>query len=241
MALTSNVARTYELGDINELPVAASTTIYEGSTVGDNASGYMRGLVAGDPFRGFAESKVDNSSGSAGDLNVRVNVRGKIQLSVSGLAITDVDAKIYASDDGTFTKTKGSNTLIGTVYRYVSSGVGIIDFDATAEGKLALDIIDGTLIADDAVSAEHLDSGILPFYITMYAGEHTTAGGAAAEAITVSGVLATDLVLVTLHTAGATPRTIVTVVASADTVTVTFSADPSTDHVVTYEVLRAVS
>ena len=300
MALTANVARPYELGDINELPVAASSTIYEGSVVGDNASGYAQALTAGDPFRGFAEEKVDNSDGSAGDLNVRVKTRGKVQLSVSGLAITDVDAKIYASDDGTFTKTKSTNTLIGTVYRYISSGVGIIDFDATAEAKLALDVIDGTmieddaidsehyaalsidtghialdaidgtliaddaidsehyaalsidtghialdaidgtLIADDAVSLEHLDAGITPAYVVKYAGEFTTVGGDATETITVTGALATDIALVTLHTATGTARTILTAVAIENAITVTMSDDPSTTHVLSYMLLRAV-
>ena len=74
----------------------------------------------------------------------------------------------------------------------------------------------------------------------VFAGEHTTAGGAAAEAITVTGALATDLAIATVHTVGASPQVIVTTVASADTVTVTFAADPSTDHVVTYVVYRAM-
>jgi hypothetical protein len=77
-------------------------------------------------------------------------------------------------------------------------------------------------------------------YYVAFAGEHTTVGGAAAEAITVTGVLATDLAIATLHTVGAAPQTIVTTVASADTVTVTFSANPSNDHVVTYVVYRAI-
>lgn len=96
-------------------------------------------------------------------------------------------------------------------------------------------------LEDDSVSLENLDDGITPSHITVFADEHTTAGGAAAEAITVTGVLATDLVFAQLHTEGTTPRTILTAVASADTVTITFSGDPSNDHVVTYQVLRAAS
>ena len=49
----------------------------------------------------------------------------------------------------------------------------------------------------------------------VYAGEATTAGGDANESLAVSGVLATDLVLVMLHTAGSTPRTILSAVAAA--------------------------
>jgi hypothetical protein len=96
-------------------------------------------------------------------------------------------------------------------------------------------------LANNAVSLEHLDSGIAPSHVVKYAGKATTAGGAAAEAITVTGVAATDVVIVTLQTEGATPRSIVKAVPSTNTITVTFSGDPSTDHIVAYQVLRAAS
>lgn len=106
---------------------------------------------------------------------------------------------------------------------------------------IADDAVDGTKLADDAVSLEHLDSGITPSHIVVFSGEFTTAGGDANETISVAGVLATDLVHVTLHTAGSTPRTITTASASADQIDVVMSGDPSTDHVLTYSVLRAVT
>jgi len=124
--------RVYELGNINELPVIATDIIYEGAAVGDNGSGYARPLVAGDPFRGFAESQADNSTGSAGSVKVRVKAAGLIKLPISGLAITDVGKPVYASDDDTFTLTATSNTHIGRVHRYESSGVGIVAYDANS-------------------------------------------------------------------------------------------------------------
>ena len=127
--LATDTPRSYEQGDVNELPVIATDIIYEGAAVGDNASGYARPLVAGDPFRGFAEQKADNFAGAAGDVSVRVRESGKVQLAISGLAITDVGKDVYASDDNTFTLTQGSNTRIGYVHRYVSSGVGVVAFD----------------------------------------------------------------------------------------------------------------
>jgi hypothetical protein len=78
-------------------------------------------------------------------------------------------------------------------------------------------------------------------HVCIAAANYTTAGGAAAEAITISGLLATDIATVTLQTAGATPRTVSKAVCSTDTLTITFSGDPSTDHVVAYHVLRALS
>jgi len=136
--LAADKARTVELGDINEIPVIASDIIYEGAAVGDNASGYARPLVAGDPFRGFAERKADNSAGAAGDVNVRIKTKGLIKLPISSLAITDVGKDVYASDDDTFTLTKSTNTRIGYVHRWESTGVGIIAFETNdgAEAEL---------------------------------------------------------------------------------------------------------
>jgi hypothetical protein len=132
--LAVDMNRTYELagdGDsLNDLPVIASDIIYEGAAVGENGSGYMRPLVAGDPFMGFAQRKVDNSTGAAGDLLVKLRTKGRVKLSIDGLAITANDKPpVYASDDDTFTTTAGGNSLIGYVERFVASGIGIVSFD----------------------------------------------------------------------------------------------------------------
>lgn len=131
--LASDSPRPYELGTIEEYPVVATDIIYEGAAVGENASGYARPLVAGDPFLGFAESKSDNSAGAAGAKSVRVRQRGKVQLAVAGAtAITANDRPlVYASDDDTFTLTASTNSIIGRVSRWISSGLAIVEFDAT--------------------------------------------------------------------------------------------------------------
>src|SRR3990167_742490 len=128
--LAKDTPRDYELGQINEFPVIATDIIYEGAAVGLNGSGYARPLTAGDKFLGFCEQLADNSTGAAGDKKVRVAVEGKIKLSISGLAITDVGKPVFASDDDTFTLTQSTNSFIGRVHRYESSGVGIVEFDA---------------------------------------------------------------------------------------------------------------
>lgn len=134
--LAADKQRAFELGEQNDCPVIAADIIYENAAVGDNASGYARPLVAGDKFLGFALQRADNAAGSAGDINVRVRTSGRVQLSVSTAAITDVGKAVYASDDDTFTFTASGNSYIGTVVRYVSSGVVIVQFDA-ARGSLA--------------------------------------------------------------------------------------------------------
>lgn len=83
-------------------------------------------------------------------------------------------------------------------------------------------------------------SGVNPAFVTKFAGKYTTLGGSATEAQTVTGVLSTDVVIATLNTKGATPRTILTAAPTTNTITYVFSGDPSTDHVVAYQILRAV-
>jgi len=131
--LAANSPRAYELGNIGEIPVIAADIIYEGAAVGDNASGYARPLVAADPFLGFAEAKADNSAGAAGDINVRVIERGKIEVSVTGVTgVGDVGSLVYMSDDDTFTLTSTSNSLVGKVVRYVSGTTVVVAFKSSA-------------------------------------------------------------------------------------------------------------
>jgi hypothetical protein len=130
--LAANTLREYALGPIEEYPVVATDIIYAGAAVGENDSGYAQPLVAGKPFLGFAEAQADNSAGSAGDVSVRVRTTGRVVLPVAGAtAVTANDRPlVYASDDDTFTLTAGSNTAIGRVSRWVSSGYAVVEFDA---------------------------------------------------------------------------------------------------------------
>lgn len=130
--------RDYQLGDNEEYPVIAADIIYQGAAVGENGSGYSRPLVAGDPFQGFAIATADNSLGAAGAINVNVRAKGRLVLPIAALAITANDRPaVYASDDDTFTLTVGSNSLIGYVSRWVSTGFAVVEFDA-ALAKAAL-------------------------------------------------------------------------------------------------------
>ena|SRR3990167_364215 len=129
--LAANKARAYELGDIAEYGVIASDIIFEGAIVGDNASGLERPLVAGDPFMGIAESKVDNSAGAAADKTVRVRTRGEVVMLVTGsTAITDRGKDVFASDDDTLTLTQSTNTRVGYVKRWISGTTCVVVFEA---------------------------------------------------------------------------------------------------------------
>lgn len=100
------------------------------------------------------------------------------------------------------------------------------------------DAITNAKIADEAVATRHLDDTEIAS-VFKATGSHTTAGGDAAETITATGATATDIAIVTVKTAGATPRSIVAAAAGTDSIAVTMSGDPSTDHVLSWAIVRA--
>src|SRR4029434_5567906 len=118
---------------------------YLGSAVGiDVASGYVRQLVAGDQFVGFALDKADNASGANGAIDCRVQHVGMIQLAVTSVAVTDIGKPVYASDGATFLLTQSTNSHIGSVFRFVSPGIAIVKFDANSANSPAFAIAELT-------------------------------------------------------------------------------------------------
>ena len=127
----------------------------------------------------------------------------------------------------------------------------IKDANVTAV-KLAVNAVETTKIADanvttakiaDAnVTKDKLATGIKSAYMVVYAGTFTWAGGEVSYAKTVTGILDSDLVVASIKTAPTQAAYLTSVVASADTVTVTLSAaNTSNNAVITYVVLRATS
>ena len=78
--LTNDITRTYELGDTSEYPMLGGEIIYEGAAVGINSSGYAHALQTGDKFAGFAEERVDNTSGTDGQKTIRTKFKGTVVL-----------------------------------------------------------------------------------------------------------------------------------------------------------------
>jgi len=154
--LSANSFLVFENGDTNSLPIKASTEIWAGSCVG-LTSGYARMLTAGDVFGGFAEAHVNNTVATDGANTIPVRQRGLVQLSVTSVAVTDIGKPVYASDGNTYTLTQSTNTRVGTVYRFISSGVCIVKFDALKSSALggltALTDSSGGASADGTIGA----------------------------------------------------------------------------------------
>lgn len=145
--LAANVSRPYRLPSsgitLRALQLAGYTnfhtgslthTVYKGSVVVCDVSdtdGYFRAcplsssvnLAAGDIFGGIAMERVDVTADNTADGSKKVSVAvdGIWAFPIGSLAITDLGAPIYASDDNTVTTTSTNNIWIGT----------LVDVDAT--------------------------------------------------------------------------------------------------------------
>lgn len=180
--------------------------------------------------------------------------------SAGKLSETDIIQAIYDFD--------GVNGTYGTFTVSVSNGINTLSlfYSPIADGSVTTDkIADGAVttpkiadsnvttlkIADSnvttakinagAVTLAKLDSGISPVGVIKFSNRFTTVGGSTLEIISVPGVLVTDNVVVMIRQKGATPRTIVNATTLADEISVTFSGDPSNDHILYYQVTRAAA
>ena len=130
-ALTDDRKTEYFEGVELAYEVAGSTTIYAGSLVALNASGYAvpAANTAGFKFLGVAMEHVDNSSGSNGDKTVRVRRKGVFRFDASGMAITDIGASVYVSDDHTVAKSTTNSVACGKIAEFVSATEVGVDID----------------------------------------------------------------------------------------------------------------
>jgi hypothetical protein len=130
-ALSNDANRTYELGDINQIPVKGGSIIYQGAAVGSNSSGYAKSIQNGDKFLGFADEHIDNADDGDGTKSVRIRKRGAILLDISGITLADINKSVYATDDNSFTLSDSNSVYIGQISRIDSNGVVLVEFDAT--------------------------------------------------------------------------------------------------------------
>lgn len=128
---TKDIARDYELGDINQLPVMGGQIIYEGSAVGAHPSGYIKRLESGHTFVGFAEEHVDNSTGLDGAKTVRVKKRGAVFLNIPFVTLADINKPIFFNgedDSFTFDGNAYYYVFVGRISRVEANGMVLIEF-----------------------------------------------------------------------------------------------------------------
>lgn len=103
--------------------------------------------------------------------------------------------------------------------------------------------ISSSEIASGAVSLEHLDSGVAPAFICVGAVLHTWDGGAATtDTATITGVLASDIIVgnfTTTNTNGVTIEQIART--GTDTVTITTSGNAADNDIIAIAAFRAAA
>lgn len=140
MALTRDAQRMFR-GAVNApdilLAMCATDIIYLHAALTDTGGAGVAGPCVGtEAFMGFAMQHVENT-GAAGTKKVLVRRQGSVRLTIAGtLAQTDVGVTVYASDDGTFTKTSTSNCAIGKLEEFISTTEGWVHFEAVAVQSL---------------------------------------------------------------------------------------------------------
>jgi len=107
---------------------------------------------------------------------------------------------------------------------------------------VANDAITTVKILNSNVTLAKLAAGITPSHVVKYAGKITWTGSGATLASTVSGVLSTDVVMVTIQGKPTQAAYLVGAVPTTDTITFELSAaNTSNDAVIAYQVLRAAA
>lgn len=150
--------------------------------------------------------------------------------------LTQNDLIYIVASDGAELDSVASATGAATVELAVYVGP-----NSVGTAQLQDDAVTNAKLADDAVSLENLDDGIAPAYITVFAGQHTTGGGSASEAITVTGALATDYAFTQVVNDGTNDRVVWQAVVTTDTLTITFDGDPGAGTLLNYHLIRAAS
>ena len=142
------------------LPVAATTTIYAGSLVADNDSGYAVPASASPALivAGVAQEDVDNSAGSAGDETVELlsGVVARFANSAGGdaIAIAQRYDLCYAVDDETVALTSGAaaRPIAGIIMDVDSTGVWVLVGPEAVRGRV-IKVTKNITIADLTASA----------------------------------------------------------------------------------------
>ncbi len=170
-------------------------------------------------------------------MSANVDARAKYLLNKMNAVANDVQlgTMLEAID----TSLSGINTLAdGKIYLGNASNAAT---EVTPTGDVTMTNAGVTAIGAAKVLKAMLGAGVRPSHIVIAAGTFTTAGGDANEAITVTGALGTDLAFCQLKTVGTGSRTILSATAATDAINVVMSGDPTTDHVIYWQILRATS
>ncbi len=175
MALSAD-RNTLQMGDgipkRMSYPQKGSTTIYKGSLVALDSSGYAKPAISGTALLVVGRAAQHQvNSGSSGSLSIEVE-QGVFKWAVNGTAVTaaNIGSLCYAYDDQTVTLSSTSASVAGTIYGfdadggcYVQSGLSA-PVDGTATAAVATDLAQH--IVDLAATTTGHGAGLIGIYDT---------------------------------------------------------------------------
>lgn len=251
MAQNATTVTQYDPAVQLGFPIPITSLQYSGATSGQVIKFDGTNVVWGNESVAPGEIALANGHvlvGNASNIAADVAMSGDISITNAGVtAIASgviVNADVNASAAIDFSKlaslTSG-NLLVGSAGNVATSVAMSGDATISNTGALTIanDAITTAKILNANVTLAKLSSGITPSHVIKFASQYTTTGGAAAEAITVTGALNTDLAFVQLVDDGTANVSVLSAVVTADTLTVTFSADPGNDAIINYQIIRA--
>jgi hypothetical protein len=163
MAVTANQIVKKQEGCVRSYPVAA-VHIYEGTLVYLTAAGYATDVTATgvNGFVGIAKEEVDNSAGSAGDLNIEVWVEGDFELTVTGGAQAEVGSIVYGDDNYACVFSIGSTSVpIGRCVKHVSSTKAIVEIRPKGVAALPVAALTTITPADAAGTPDYAIAAVI--------------------------------------------------------------------------------
>jgi len=122
--ITADKKTKYSSEGILNLSMKGSSTLYAGSMVSTDATGYAvkSGDVASEFFQGVAQEQVANA-GADGAKRIEVRSNGIHYFVTSGLTIADIGKQVYAVDNQTvaLAATTTNDVLVGVIVDFVSA------------------------------------------------------------------------------------------------------------------------
>lgn len=197
MALTANKEVSHFIDqELREFQLATNVKIYKGALCSVKSTGYVAPLTAGENFAGLSYELSDNTGGANGAKKVRMYTLGDFELTVSGLATTDIGRPVFANDDATLAFTGSANSYIGVIEGYVAANTAVVRLDPLKKAVKTLtylqaDLGAGADVAATAIGSLPQDAWVIGCAITN--GSTAAAGVDAGNtvAVTVSGTAGT--------------------------------------------------
>ena len=208
MSVTAAQMIRRQEGDRGTMPVAASTILYEGAMAFVTPAGYADDDTGsgGNKFAGIVHATVDNSSGSAGDLNVELWRDDDVfELTGSGFSQADVGKKAFATDNFTIATSPGASGLyIGIVEEYVSSTVLRVRIDVDERSGLLFSQVAASTAVTNTVTETAFDQAytikantLRPGNVIRIRAQATPSSGNSTNTLTLKLYLGTTVIIAT--------------------------------------------